>query len=37
MFFYLFFIVGAALGVGIYLTSVLRAVPGGVDERLGRL
>ena len=35
--FYLFVIIIAALGVGIYLTIVLRAVPGAVDERLGRL
>lgn len=32
-----FVIIVAALGVGIYLTVVLRAVPGAVDERLGRL
>lgn len=35
--FYVFVIVIAALGIAIYLTVVLRAVPGAVDERLGRL
>jgi hypothetical protein len=35
--FYAFVIIVAALGVAIYLTVVLRAVPGAVDERLGRL
>jgi hypothetical protein len=32
-----FVVIVAALGVVIYLTVVLRAVPGAMDERLGRL
>jgi hypothetical protein len=32
-----FVIIVAILGIAIYLTVVLRAVPGAVDERLGRL
>jgi hypothetical protein len=32
-----FVVIVAVLGIGIYLTVVLRAVPGAMDERLGRL
>jgi hypothetical protein len=34
---YFFVILVGALGVAIYLTVVLGAVPGAVDERLGKL
>lgn len=33
----LFVCIVAVIGFGIYLTVVLRAVPGAVDERLGKL
>lgn len=32
-----FVVIVAVLGIGIYLTVVLRAVPGAMDERLGKL
>jgi hypothetical protein len=34
---YVFVVLVGALGVVIYLTVVFRAVPGAIDERLGKL
>jgi hypothetical protein len=35
--FYLFLILLAVVGVGVYLVFILREVPGAAEERLGRL
>ena len=35
--FYLFLLVVAALGVGVYLVFIFRLVPGAAEERLGIL
>jgi hypothetical protein len=37
MFYFFFVVLIGVLGIAIYLTVVLRAVPGAVDERLGKL
>lgn len=34
---YFFVVLVGVLGIAIYLTVILRAVPGAVDERLGKL